>query len=96
MRFRETLERWEAEYDYLIIDSAPVLSVSDSIPVATWADSVLIVARFHVTPIKALLRTRNVLARANAKIHGIVLNGADDSGEEYYYGRYNDGYYNEA
>jgi len=85
MRFHEFLERWESEYDYLIIDSAPVLSVSDSIPVATWADSVLVVARYGVTPIKALTRTRSILSRVNAKIHGIILNGVSDNSEEYYY-----------
>jgi len=95
MRFHEHLERWESQYDYLIIDSAPVLSVSDSIPVATWADSVLIVARYAVTPIKALMRTRSILLRVNAKIHGVILNGVSETSEEYYYyGRYSDAYYN--
>jgi capsular exopolysaccharide synthesis family protein len=95
MRFRSLIERWEAEYDYIIIDSAPVLSVSDSVSIASWADAVLVVARYGVTPLPALIRAKNILSRANARIHGIILNGAAETSEEYYYyGKNAEGYYN--
>jgi succinoglycan biosynthesis transport protein ExoP len=93
IRFQNLIRQWETEYDYIILDSAPVLSVSDSVSIASWADAVLVVARYGVTPVDALKRTKNVLSRANARIHGIILNGAADSSEDYYYGKNAGGYY---
>jgi succinoglycan biosynthesis transport protein ExoP len=92
--FRNLIAGWEKEYDYIIIDSAPVLRVSDSIPIASWVDAVLIVARYGVTPVKALRRTKTILSRTNARIHGVILNAANEANEEYYYyAKHEDGYY---
>lgn len=93
-RFRNLVEKWKENYDYIILDSAPVLGISDSIPMASWADTVLVVTRYGTTPIKALIRTRNVLARANARIDGFILNGAQQTSDSYYLSRYRyKGYY---
>jgi polysaccharide biosynthesis transport protein len=94
IRFQNLVRQWEMQYDYIVIDSAPVLSVSDSVSIASWADAVLVVARYGITPVEALKRTKNILSRANARIHGIILNGAANSSEDYYYyGKNADAYY---
>jgi capsular exopolysaccharide synthesis family protein len=94
VRFRRLLEKWESKYDYVIMDSTPVLGISDSIPMASWADAVLVVVRHGITPVRALVRTRNVLARANACIHGFILNGAHAAADDYYLDKYRyRGYY---
>ena len=50
--------------------------------------------RYGTTPIRALIRTRNVLARANARIDGFILNGAQQTSDSYYLSRYRyKGYY---
>ena len=87
-RLFEYLERWRAEYDYVIFDCAPVLGISDSIPLASWSDSVLLVAHFGTTPIKAMQRARDVLLRANARIPGCILNGATWASRDYYLDTY--------
>jgi capsular exopolysaccharide synthesis family protein len=94
VKLHNLLEEWSTEYDHIIIDSAPILTVSDSLPLASWADAVVLVARAGVTPYKALLRTKSMLRRAHAHIAGIVLNDAPDAGTEYgYYRKDNNDYY---
>jgi succinoglycan biosynthesis transport protein ExoP len=84
-RFRELLEQWERQYDFIVLDSAPVLSVSDAFPAASWVDSVLMIARYGTTPARALVRSITALRRANARISGVVLNAMPHRAEEYYY-----------
>jgi polysaccharide biosynthesis transport protein len=85
------LEQWKAEYDNVILDSAPVLLVSDSLPIANVADATILIARAGLTPLKALMRSRAILARAHARIAGVLLNDTTSTGQEYgYYGK--DGY----
>jgi polysaccharide biosynthesis transport protein len=80
------LQRWRDEYDHVVIDTPPVGRVTDAVVLAAQADSVLLVARAAGTTRQALLRTRDLLLRANARIAGVVVNGVDS--------RYQDSYYN--
>jgi len=94
-RFHSMLTEWATQYDAVILDGAPVLSVSDTVPVASWADTVIVIARAGITPMKALRRTVAILGRARARIAGVLLNDlAVGLGEYGYYGKYDDGYYN--
>jgi polysaccharide biosynthesis transport protein len=82
------LEAWRQEYDSVILDSAPVLLVSDSLPIANMADTTILIARAGVTPLKALMRSRAILTRAHARIAGVLLNDTTSTGQEYgYYGK---------
>ena len=49
-QMHELLEEWKAEYDHVIIDSAPCLMVTDAVLVAQKTDAVLLVSRIAVTP----------------------------------------------
>lgn len=80
----DLLEQWRTEYDRIILDSSPVLAVSDSLALATQADNVLVLVRSGVTRRKALLRTREWLRRAGARISGAVINDVDLRLENYY------------
>lgn len=93
-KLHSLIEEWERQYDIVIIDTAPILNVSDSVPLASWADSVVIVARSGVTPLKALQRTKSILRRANARIAGVLLNDTSKDAGDGYYGKGYDGYYN--
>jgi Mrp family chromosome partitioning ATPase len=94
MKFHAMLNEWEQHYGTVIFDSAPVLGVSDSVPLASWVDAVVLVARAGITPLSALQRTKTLLRRAHARIAGVVLNDISNRIGDYgYYAKYDDGYY---
>jgi succinoglycan biosynthesis transport protein ExoP len=83
-RMAEMMRNWAEEYDRVIIDTAPLLAVSDSLALAARADSVLLVVRAGVTRKKALLRTRELLRRVNAHLLGAVVNDINLRRDSYY------------
>ncbi|MGC2163464.1 MAG: polysaccharide biosynthesis tyrosine autokinase [Silvibacterium sp.] len=80
----DLLKQWRANYDRIILDSSPVLAVSDSLSLATQSDIVMILVRSGVTRKKALLRTREMLRRSGVHISGVVINDVDLRLENYY------------
>jgi succinoglycan biosynthesis transport protein ExoP len=80
----ENVEQWRRDYDYVIIDTAPVLPVADSLYLPSIIDAVVLLVRAGVTRKKALLRTRSMLLRAHARIAGIVVNDIDLRIEHFY------------
>ena len=88
---KNCLNRWRQEYDFIIIDSPPALSVTDAVLLSADVDSVLLVLRAGHTTKTALRRTCGILGQVNAKILGTVLNGLDvhtSDYQYYYYGKY--------
>ncbi len=83
-RMAEMMRQWSEQYDRVIIDTAPILPVSDSLAPAARADSVLLVVRAGVTRKKALMRTREMLRRVNAHLLGAVVNDIDIRKDSYY------------
>jgi len=83
-RMAEMMRQWAEQYDRVIIDTAPILAVSDSFAPAARADSVLLVVRAGVTRKKALMRTRELLRRVNAHLLGAVVNDIDMRKDSYY------------
>ncbi|HEY0757969.1 MAG TPA: polysaccharide biosynthesis tyrosine autokinase [Acidisarcina sp.] len=80
----DTVEQWRRDYDYVIIDSAPILPVADSLYLPSIIDTVVLVVRAGLTRKKALQRTRQLLLRVNARIAGIVVNDIDLRIENFY------------
>ena len=90
---KDFLARWRKEFDHIVIDTPPALSVTDAVLLSVEADSVLIVLRSGQTTKAALRRVRDLLSHVNARITGIVVNAFDlHSGGSYYY-QYNSKYY---
>ncbi len=79
-QLRLLLSAWEKSYDIILLDSAPILTVSDTLPLASWVDGVIVVVRAEVTQTQSLLRAKTLLARAKARIAGIVLNDVSPEG----------------
>lgn len=86
-RMVEVLKALSAEYDRIIIDTPPVLSVADSLALANIADAVVLVVRSGVARKKAVLRARDLLRRANSNVVGMVFNCVNLQLEQYYYGK---------
>ena len=70
---RSMIQRLARTYDYVVLDSAPIMPVSDSVGLATMVDAVLIVAGAD-TARKLVRETCGRLAHVGAKILGVVLN----------------------
>jgi capsular exopolysaccharide synthesis family protein len=82
------MRRFRKDYDYVIIDGAPVLPVTDSALLSVYADFAMVVARYNVTDRGALERTCQTLRSQGVRRLGLVLNGVKASkGHQYpYYG----------
>ncbi len=76
----------KAAYDYILVDSPPVLAVADAILLGTKVEGTLLVYEVGRTPRMALRRAKLVLERAKAPLLGIVLNRvrANLTSEDYY------------
>lgn len=84
--FVEILEKLRPQFDRIILDSAPVLPVADSRLLAKHAQSVILVVRSRKTPIGAMMRARDLLKFAGAKVGGVVVNGMKRTGGGKYHG----------
>jgi capsular exopolysaccharide synthesis family protein len=96
---KDHITRWRNEFDHIIIDTPPCLSVTDAVVLSLEADRVILVARSGKTTKAALRRACDLLLQVNARIMGIVLNALDlRSGDAYYYtyGNLYARYYDEA
>ncbi len=82
--FRELLEECSKLYTHIVIDSPPVLSVTDGILLARMANAVALVIRHGKSSKHVVRRARDLLLRAGAPITGIVLNAVDLNAPEYY------------
>jgi capsular exopolysaccharide synthesis family protein len=74
-RMENLLQQLRMTYDFIILDSSPVGTVSDAIILSPSCDGVVIVARENQTPKRALLRSIIKLQSANARVLGFVYNG---------------------
>ena len=95
---KDLIARWRNEFDHIIIDTPPCLSVTDAVLLSPEADRVILVARSGQTTRPALRRACDLLLQVNARVMGIVLNAFNlRSAEGYYYysGRYSKAYYSE-
>lgn len=72
------------EYDYIILDTPPVLPVTDATVVAAGADAVIVTIRSGETEETAAQRALEQLRRVNARIAGVVLNGISSAKDHYY------------
>ncbi len=84
---RDWLERWKSDYDFVVLDSAPVLPVTDSVTLNTLVDATLLLSRVGFTEKPQIARSYNMLARGGKHFVGLVLNGLQ-MGDSSYYGYY--------
>jgi len=97
---KDVLAQLGKEYDHIVIDTPPTLSVTDAVVLSTVADRVVLVIRSGQTTKQALRRARDLLLQVNARVCGVLMNAVDLNSPDYYYyyeyqGKYGNGYYEE-
>lgn len=90
------LRSLDEHFDYVLIDSPPVLPVTDSVILSRIVDGVVLVVKGGATPKKVVFDAKKRLSSVGAQILGVVLNDVNIlGGDYYYYNRYYYSYYNE-
>jgi capsular exopolysaccharide synthesis family protein len=89
------LQELRGRFEHVVLDSAPLLLVTDATILSRLVDGVVLVAESGVTSRRALVRAHKILESAGGRILGTVLNKWDARHEGYYgyYGSYYRGYY---
>jgi protein-tyrosine kinase len=86
--FGQIIQKLVPHFDWILIDSPPVIPLTDSLSLQQHADACLLVARASQTPREAVEQTVTLLGKKN--IVGIVLNGVEARNHLYYqYHEYN-------
>jgi polysaccharide biosynthesis transport protein len=86
--FRSFIDGLRSDFDWIVIDSPPVMAVTDAAVLAREASAVLFVTSAEHTSLEAAEAALKVLDDAGAKVVGAVLNRAPISKEAFYYSRY--------
>ena len=88
----QILARWRQEFDYVLIDSSPLFAADDASCLAPKVDGTLFVVRSRHSSARAAREALELLAQRQARVLGVIFNGADTSGRSYYYYKYADYY----
>lgn len=93
LRMKEMLALLSERFDHIVIDSPPLLKVTDPVILSTLVDGVILVVHGGKSSRDVVRRTRQELSIAGARIFGVVLNNVsvhDEGYDSYYYEAYGD------
>ena len=82
---RDLLAELRGQYDHIVMDTPPTLSVTDAVVLSPRADATILVIRSGQTTKQALRRARDILMQVNAHVAGVLLNAVDLTSPDYYY-----------
>jgi succinoglycan biosynthesis transport protein ExoP len=88
----DLLRRLRTQFEYVLVDSPPLMSVADGRILATLVDAVVLVARAHSTPYDVVRRARALLYGSGSRILGVALNDVDVMRNGFGYQQYQYGY----
>jgi capsular exopolysaccharide synthesis family protein len=93
MKMEALLKRLRQDFDHIVLDSPPVLPITDATILSSIVDGVVMIVECERTTRAALSRACRVIEHAGGKIIGTVLNKVDVRRDGYYGYRYYHGYY---
>ncbi|MDA8157527.1 MAG: polysaccharide biosynthesis tyrosine autokinase [Actinomycetota bacterium] len=95
-RMKDLLDAVYDNFDFIIIDSVPVMGMPDSIYLSSIVDGSVVVIRAGETSKTALSETKRIFRNVNSKILGVILNGMRENDMKYnYYSTYYSSYFKE-
>lgn len=89
-RFQRLIEWASEQYDLVIIDTPPVLAVTDASIVGALSGTTLMVIRFGMNTVKEIDVARHRFEQSGVEVKGVILNATEKKASSYYgYGYYN-------
>jgi capsular exopolysaccharide synthesis family protein len=82
---KDVLTALREQFDHVVIDTPPTLSVTDAVVLSPRVDAIILVIRSGQTTKQALRRARDILMQVNAHVTGVLLNAVDLNSPDYYY-----------
>lgn len=86
--FSELIQELKKEYEYVIIDTAPINIVSDTLPILSLSNGIVLVARYRKTKKNQLKYAAKIIENTSNNLIGIVLNDVEKTNSGYYYYEY--------
>jgi polysaccharide biosynthesis transport protein len=86
-RFDQFIALIRDEYDFVLLDSPPLLPVSDPMAIAARSDAVILQVRIRRNGRPAAIKAREMLDEIGAEVLGVVVSGADET-QSYSYDYY--------
>lgn len=83
-RMIDMLQDCKSRFTHVIIDSPPVLTITDGLILAPFSDAVLLVVRYGRASKHSVRRARDLMLRAGTKLGGTVINAVDAASQRYY------------
>ncbi|WP_350305441.1 polysaccharide biosynthesis tyrosine autokinase [Photorhabdus viridis] len=87
-RFKELLSWAEERYDYVLIDTPPILAVTDAAIIGRYAGTSLLIARYYKTRVKEVDVAIRRFEQNGTHIKGVLLNAVEKNSSLYYGGHY--------
>ena len=94
-RMKDLLRYLGQQFDHILIDSPPLISVTDPVILSTMVDGSILVVQSGKSTRELVRRARQELSGVGAKIFGVVLNNVNvqrEGYDDYDYYRYTNGY----
>lgn len=91
-KFQQLIKQLEEHFDFVIIDTPPLLQASDGLVLGSYTDGILMVTHFGNTRVDALKIASDLINQSGSRLIGVVLNRVSSSSTSYYgnyYGSYN-------
>ncbi|MER5059416.1 polysaccharide biosynthesis tyrosine autokinase [Providencia stuartii] len=84
-RFKHLLDTMKGQYDIVVIDTAPILAITDSAIIGKYVGTSLLIAYYGVNTVKDIELSLKRFKQNDIEITGVILNGIDAKSDDYNY-----------
>lgn len=84
-RFKQLLDKVKNQYDIVVIDTAPILAITDSAIIGKYVGTSLLIAFYGVNTVKDVDLSLKRFKQNDIEITGVILNGIDSKSDDYNY-----------
>ncbi len=83
-RMTNLIEECRGRFTHILIDSPPILTITDGLVLAPFSDAVLLVVRYGRASKHSVRRARDLMMRSGTRLGGTVINAVDAASQRYY------------